>query len=272
MMLKEKQIKHERFVGIDGYDGDHSQEKTVGQFIKAMDYYKGSELYELVSKSGARVLENGWGAHRSAGSMGCLLSHLKILKDAIKNKYEKILLFQDDIYFHKEFEELLSEREEKIKRSSLFYLGATEHANWIKNMNWWWRNPHWGREHHKKGCYNVTTQSLGMFAVIIDKKVFEPMIRLAEFELLACDQALAALGTTIFSDKSFVAYPNLIMPDTTHSHTASDVVGDRSFQTGKTWRAVTSDFMMGDKNPAAEWAIEQGWDHNYYDLTEKYYE
>ena len=260
--LKEKRIKHERFVGIDGWDGDRSEERAVENFGKIIHAYKDSELYSVVSKSAARIIGHGWGAYRSSGSMGCLVSHVNILKDALKNKYERILILQDDIYFHKEFEGLLEERLDSINKSSLFYLGATEHAEWMKDSHWWWRNPHWSRDQHKRGCYKVTEKTLGMFAVIIDKKLFEPMIELVEFEILACDQSLAILGSVTLPEESFVSFPNLIMPDTSHSNTASETVGDRSFESGEIWRGGTD----------SKWAIEQGWDHNYYDLTEKYYE
>ena len=161
--LNQKNIHHERFVGVDGWDGCRSPDKTVESFIKILDGYRDSGLYEPIREKGAHIVAHGWGAYRSAGAMGCVLSHLKIFKDAIENKYKKILLLQDDIYFHNQFEELLEEREEQIKRSSIFYLGATEHAGWMKN-DWHWRNPHWSRKHHKLGYYNTTDSSLGMLA------------------------------------------------------------------------------------------------------------
>ena len=39
----------------------------------------------------------------SPGQLGCLLSHINILKDAEKSKYENILIFEDDILFLKKF-------------------------------------------------------------------------------------------------------------------------------------------------------------------------
>ena len=37
------------------------------------------------------------------GQLGCLLSHINVLEDAIKNKYKNILVLEDDVYFIKIF-------------------------------------------------------------------------------------------------------------------------------------------------------------------------
>jgi GR25 family glycosyltransferase involved in LPS biosynthesis len=70
------------------------------------------------------------------GHLGCILSHLKCLQDSKDNNYEKILIFEDDIKFLKDyineinFEELTDE----IKNINwdLFYLGATFNNKLIK--------------------------------------------------------------------------------------------------------------------------------------------
>jgi GR25 family glycosyltransferase involved in LPS biosynthesis len=43
----------------------------------------------------------------SLGQIGCVLSHLWCINDAIKSNYEKFIIFEDDIIFHKNFNELI---------------------------------------------------------------------------------------------------------------------------------------------------------------------
>jgi GR25 family glycosyltransferase involved in LPS biosynthesis len=43
---------------------------------------------------------------RHLGQLGCVLSHMFCLRDAIKSHYEKFIIFEDDIVFHKKFNKL----------------------------------------------------------------------------------------------------------------------------------------------------------------------
>ncbi len=251
--LDQKNIQHQRFVGVDGYDGSLQLTEKEKAFWKVLDEYRNSELYELVLKEGAGILSSGFGAFRSKGAMGCLLSHMKIFEDAVKNKYDKILIFQDDIYFHNQFEELLDKRKWEIKRSALFYLGATEQENWVKAHNW--TDPNWSRQHFEYGHYWATKKTFGMFAVIVDKKVFAPFLKLVKFNFFADDQALALLAVSLFEGESLVSYPNLVMADTGFSNTFDGV----SHKHGVPHRDFEEHSML------------MGWNPTYYDLSEKYY-
>ena len=245
--LDKKGIRHERFVGVDGYSGDLSSEKREESFRDVLNAYRDSELFLSIARFGSNNLSGGKGAYRTSGAMGAVLSYLKIFENAIKNKYEKILLLQDDIYFHKQFEDLFLERESEIRRSAIFYLGATE---WHQAMRLEkWASPNWSREHHKYGHYWATSRTMGMFAVMVDKKVFQPFLDLLRFKFFPDDQALALLGKEMFNGESLVSYPNLVIPDTQQSHTT-----DRK----KGWNHENH-------------AKNLGWDYSYYDLSERYY-
>lgn len=43
------------------------------------------------------------GEFETAGTRGCFLSHLAVLKDASENQYQRILILEDDVNFIKEF-------------------------------------------------------------------------------------------------------------------------------------------------------------------------
>jgi GR25 family glycosyltransferase involved in LPS biosynthesis len=54
---------------------------------------------------------------------GCLESHLHLIKEAIKNKHEKILIFEDDVKFVKSLKSI----KEPPKDWNMIYLGGTVH-------------------------------------------------------------------------------------------------------------------------------------------------
>lgn len=45
---------------------------------------------------------------RHLGQLGCVLSHMWCLRDAINSNYERFIIFEDDIIFHKRFNEEIS--------------------------------------------------------------------------------------------------------------------------------------------------------------------
>ena len=54
---------------------------------------------------------------------GCLESHLHLIKEAIKNNHEKILIFEDDVKFVKSIKSI----KEAPKDWNMVYLGGTVH-------------------------------------------------------------------------------------------------------------------------------------------------
>jgi hypothetical protein len=59
-------------------------------------------------------------SYGSVGAVGCRLSHMKILEDAIKNNYNRILVFEDDVIFRKNFNKHINWK--------LLYLGCSYHG------------------------------------------------------------------------------------------------------------------------------------------------
>jgi GR25 family glycosyltransferase involved in LPS biosynthesis len=253
--LDEKNIKHERFICIDGYNDSLSLIEKEKAFKRVVDEYRDSPLYEPILIRGAEILANGHGAFRSRGAMGCLLSIKKIFENAVENEYKKILIFQDDIYFHNHFEEMLEERAGTIESSSVFWLGATEYQPYLKNVKWGDPNWNYGGIGWKRIKYESTLKTCGMFGVIIDKKIFEPVINLLKFKYFAGDQSLSIIANNMFADTSWVSYPNIVIADTTFSNTFEGA-------------------SYGDKRihrPLSETADNMRWNLDFYDTKERYY-
>jgi len=247
--LDEKNIKHQRFIGVDGYDGEVSLKEKVRAFKNLTDAYEGSELWEPIVLNSFNNFQKGAGALRSAGAMGCLFSIRNIIQDAVDNEYEKILIFQDDIYFHKDFDERMKRLIPVIESSVGVHLGASEYNHHMKNQKW--NNPNWNVD---KFRYSTTENTYGMWAIFIGQEMFAPFLELSKFNFFAADQCLAILSYNMFFHSTWVAYPNLVIADLGRSNTfRDDIPYPRSM------------------NPEENWASNLGWDLDYYDLSEKYY-
>lgn len=138
----------------------------------------------------------------SPGALGCLLSHTKILESAIQNRHQRILIFEDDVKFHRSF---LAEFQKVRKLPSnwkLLYLGASQHD---------WHQVTLGGN----GFY-CAKRSLGTFAVAIDRSIFNLLISLFCGSQLPVDQYLLKAQESL-PGQCFVAFPNLVIADVSES-------------------------------------------------------
>ena len=258
--LSKKNIKHERFIGTGNQDNEISLLEQFQMHASAVTKYKHSDIINPMIRNAAKNICFNLGAYRSPGAAGCRISNMRIMEDAIKNNYESIVIFQDDVYFHNEFDTLLADHYEEIQRSDIFYLGATEHSPQIKKNKW--ANPNWNYTKNKKDAddrlkYRPTGKTYGQFAVYMHKNVFQEQLDLLRLKCFADDQCLNIVSSGKsgrFRQSSWVAYPNLVIADMsfsgTFNHTHED---DKSHRDIDTWLEVF------------------GWDVEYYDLEEKYY-
>jgi len=86
------------------------------------------------------------------GEVGCILSHLKILKDIVKNGYERTLVLEDDIEFKEDANTLFSEYIKQVPEDwDLLYLCGNHH-----NMN----TPLTENVHSVKQTYTTSSYSI----------------------------------------------------------------------------------------------------------------
>ena len=251
--LDAKSIVHERFPATPEMDTvDKVQlHYKVGQIIE--DHSGDENFREVLMSQAFKNLYLNLGANRSRGARGCVESYKRIFKDAIEKNYSKVILFQDDIYFHNDFERLLNQVKTKIDSSDIFFLGASERSELKKNTCW--ADPNWN--YYLQNCYRPTGRTFGFFAVCLSKKVFKPILKLLNYNFFAADQCLAILASSKFREDGFVAYPNLIVPDTTYSRT-----WNKPYKNKVTHR---------DESKKSDRYQRMGWNLQYYDLTEQYY-
>lgn len=89
------------------------------------------------------------GSPNKSGLLGCLLSHLNVMKIALSRKQEQILIFEDDVSFHKDAPLLLKNFVESCKQLSLNfkdlniihlgYLPVVKKGNLQENDVWSYR-------------------------------------------------------------------------------------------------------------------------------------
>ena len=98
-------INFERWSAIDGDNLTESQIKIIDNEISQS---KASDLGKIENKY----------------ALACLMSHISIIKDAKSKRYNKILIFEDDVRFSVDFTEEIK----KVQKLnwSLLYLGASQ--------------------------------------------------------------------------------------------------------------------------------------------------
>lgn len=139
------------------------------------------------------------GIVENKNSIACLLSHLQIILDAKKNNYKRILIFEDDIIFHKDYKSRMS----KVVNSEwkILYLGASQ-FDWtgIVIDNDFYR------------C----KKTLGTFAYAIDCSLFDEIIYLLENGKSSIDNLLTQIQKKYQNDCK-VLFPNVISCDVVDS-------------------------------------------------------
>lgn len=152
----------------------------------------------------------------SSGAWGNLKTFFSIIQDAKRHSYERILCFEDDAVFHKDFENRFKQAISHIPADwKLLYLGATQHA-WNIPLELRYPN-HFKTEYdpHEPFYYPVRTD--GAFALGLHRSVFD----LIAVEALAMDCPFDSgpLQEVIKAhpNKCFVLNPNLVIADVTES-------------------------------------------------------
>lgn len=116
-----------------------------------------------------------------SGEFGCLFTHLSILLDARSNNYEKVLIFEDDVELHKDFEKIASEFLQEIPDNwDMIYFGA----NTAKNN---------GTKISSR--VNIASSLLGGHAYAVKNTVYDRLIHALENEPYQVDETYSRMHT-----------------------------------------------------------------------------
>jgi hypothetical protein len=128
-------------------------------------------------------------------ALACLMSHLKVIQDAKEKKYNRILIFEDDIFIGKNFQTDI--RKITKLKWKLLYLGASQ-FNWL-NLKF------------IDGFY-FSKNTLGTFAYAIDICAYDEIIELLKTTRKSADNLLVEFQQK-WEDSCYTITPNIVISD-----------------------------------------------------------
>lgn len=147
-------------------------------FIEAIDFRNKS-------------IENNYKFLGPPTAYGCTLSHLKCITDAIKNNYKNILICEDDLLVHKDFNNLWN----KINIPddwNIIHLGAIQ-INWDGIII---------------GDYYKSHKTLGGFSYVVNEKMYKLILDYYERCRVPIDEVLVILQREY---PCYTLFPNLFI-------------------------------------------------------------
>ena len=138
---------------------------------------------------------------KNSRALGCLISGMQIIEDAKRKGHQKILLFDDDVVFHRDFDVILSSMT-RLPPWKLLYLGCSQHQWEGIEMS----GPHtYGAKH-----------THGTFAVGMDASIFDEIYDLYSEKEKNCDVYLMEIQDK-YPLECPVLFPNLVIADVRES-------------------------------------------------------
>lgn len=153
----------------------------------------------------------------SPGSWAILKSMWLMLREAMEMGYERILVFQDDLLFHKKFSQLFSQNVKIVPKTwKMWYLGATQH-NWNHVHFQKGVKQHWdvkdGLDSIRAGQYAPLGTADGAFAVGIHCSVFQELMDLIIHFIFPFDSGPLKEVQKKYTHDVVVCFPNLVIAD-----------------------------------------------------------
>ena len=169
--LKKLEIQYERFSAIDGKEFEFDSSKFV---------------------LGKGMIENKF-------ALGCLMSHLEVVKIAKEKNYKRILIFEDDALISENINILI--QKVRNKNWKLLYLGGSQY-NWNVEFT--------------EGEFYYIKKTLGTFAYAVDSSIYDDIIELLEKKYKSVDNILSDLQEKYYGD-CLTLYPNICIADVSES-------------------------------------------------------
>jgi glycosyltransferase involved in cell wall biosynthesis/GR25 family glycosyltransferase involved in LPS biosynthesis len=184
-------INFEYFEAVDGYDSKY--DKLTDKVLK---------------KEGTWI--------KSRGAVGLLLTYMKLLEDAMAKGYDNILILEDDICFHKDFDNLFEKAVKNINFNEIdcYWLGANQYRY----------DPDQKKQLDDPNCeyYTVSRQkwcyTFGTYAIAMNKNLIQCLRK-----SLILDDVIYGIDVHIFwllannKMNGRILRPFLILPDVTDS-------------------------------------------------------
>ena len=188
--------------------------KKLGISVEWFRGYDGSLLSQFVDEN-VPVL-------RTPGYIGCLLSHLEVMKIALDRGYDKILILEDDIAIHKnirtEFDIVINQMESDSVDWDILYIG---HASFSEPYTLGFDDGNWTsiNNHSYNRKYTKTINSWACHGYALNRKAMEEILDYYDkngyvYEL---DRVLAGVYQGSDKLKIYSTYPQLVVQNDTTS-------------------------------------------------------
>ena len=149
---------------------------------------------------------------RNAGAYGYSLTMIKIFKDAIKKKYKKILVCDDDIIIHNDFLNKFNENIRKIPFDwKVLFFGLSGPWSGV-NVN-----PNFKKFNYNNSFITNLSNCDGSYCVGYDVKILEKLIDVTQRFDAPFDTAIIKYFNTEKISNIYAFYPYLVLADTTTS-------------------------------------------------------
>jgi len=243
-------IDTERFRAVDG---------TAPDILAAYEAYKHSPLVELpqgvrkirssreyyqdYDSQTARVAyaENSTGAKaiQSAGAWGYLKTWEAILEQALCDRPESLLVFDDDVILHRRTHHIFAAAVASLPADWLILQLGTLQYHW--ESSWvTWRNPF---------LYSTNGSAVGSHAVGLRFEIVPYLLDHVKRMELPFDTGVLAAATREFNGRCFVAYPNIAIQSLTDSD-----IGTSDFQEARTRTDIAGTYRWN----LADYAVDPG--------------
>jgi hypothetical protein len=131
-----------------------------------------NELFKKKWNKFEKSLNKNW-KFKNYGEYGCLMSHKKIIENALKRKFKRILIFEDDIIPIKNLLKYIKNKNKILKKKwKIIYLGSNQ--------------SNWGNIKVKGNKYRALN-TYGGFALGIDKSIFKQYLKLIKYPKFPID-------------------------------------------------------------------------------------
>lgn len=179
------------------------------KFFEAIDGYDKSfnNIYDLIS---TKKIFN------SRGAFGLIMTYINLLEDAYRCGYEKILILEDDVSFHKEYLLLIEKFKNIIENDEydIIWLGANQvNLSMIQEINL-----------EKTSTYlpinGQTNYTYGTFSIVINKNTINRLLEIINYRNILQLKPIDILLNELIRKKiitGIVCVPYIFMPDVSDS-------------------------------------------------------
>lgn len=233
--LNHLNIKAEFFTAVDGYTPECKKEYEAYFNIPLCQ----PNAHPLEKFLKMKVIT-------SPGAWGYLKTFSNILKDAKKRKFQRILCFDDDVLFHKDFENRFVELTKNISNHwKLLYLGASQ-QHWAipDNLSFPDKNK---TKIDKNASYYFPVYTDGSFALGIQSSIFDELLQ--SISKMDCSFDSGPLMDIVkkYPKACLVAFPNLVIADLSESNIRGAIDFFKWSKNYK-WHLKDYNFSFQDKN------------------------